>query len=77
MKNFNETIERIKSLFTEERMFGNLVVEEKSSEEDKEKMTKIKTKKKKKMKKKKKKKNGLPQNTHNPNTWSKSRINPA
>ena len=29
MKNFNETIERIKSLFTEERMFGNLVVEEK------------------------------------------------
>ena len=34
MKNFNETIERIKSLFTEERMFGNLVVEEKSSEEE-------------------------------------------
>ena len=30
----NETIERMKSLFTEERMFGNLVVEEKSSEED-------------------------------------------
>ena len=25
MKNFNETIERMKSLFTEERMFGNLV----------------------------------------------------
>jgi hypothetical protein len=36
MKNFNETIKRMKSLFTEERMFGNLVVEEKSSEEDKE-----------------------------------------
>ena len=27
MKNFNETIERIKSLFTEERMFGNLITE--------------------------------------------------
>jgi hypothetical protein len=35
INNLNETIERMKSLFTEERMFGNLVVEEKSSEEDK------------------------------------------
>lgn len=37
INSLNETIERMKSLFTEERMFGNLVVEEKSSKEDKEK----------------------------------------
>lgn len=34
INSLNETIERMKSLFTEERMFGNLVVEEKSSKKD-------------------------------------------
>lgn len=36
ISNLNEEIERIKSLFNEDRLFGNIIVEEKSKKEDEE-----------------------------------------